>query len=351
MSTSGTYSFGQPQSRLLIDDAYRRIGVLPSLIDPDKIESAQLSLNFILQEWAIKGHSLWTIRSGMLGLNPNQNSYQLPTNLIDLKTVALRKSQRNLGGAASASTGNAILAFDGNPATACVQTAPDGYIAYDWAVHNSVYATAMVGVQSNATLDYTLVFQSSTDGFVLNTTTVATIPKQTYPVGQIQWFTVPVPIFGSSFRIMETGGATLNIQELYFNTAISDLIITRISETDYTSLSQKNLTAQPSSFYLDRQISPILYLWPTPNGIYNALYYTYWKSIQDVGDMLDNAEIPARFLKALCLALTLDLGVKAQLPTDKLSILGGMAEEAYKIANLDDRERVSVKIYPRMNYS
>ena len=58
MSTSGTYSFGSPQSKDLIEDAYERIGILPAVITEQKIVSAQRSLNFILQEWVNKSNNL-----------------------------------------------------------------------------------------------------------------------------------------------------------------------------------------------------------------------------------------------------------------------------------------------------
>lgn len=348
MSMSGTYNFSTSlKSEQLILDAYERIGVIPALEDSQKIKSAQRSLNFILQEWATKGNNLWTIRYGMIGLTPNQSAYSIPVNGIDLKTVAIRQSNRNLGGTpASDPGGDASLAFDGNPNTACTQTGADGYISYNWG--SSTNVTSMVGVQSNASVSYTLACECSSDGN--NWTTLKEIPIQVYPEGQIQWFSIPVPTPSIYFRIQETGGATLDIQELYFNTNTQDLTITRMSEAEYTSNVQKNIVGRPTGFYVDRQISPIIYLWPTPSAMYNNLYFSYWNTLQDIGSMLDSAEVPARFLEPLCAALAFKLAIKNQLalrmPIEAVTMLGAIADQAYMTANVEDRERVPLRVYP-----
>lgn len=343
MSTSGTYNFGSPQSEQIIREAYERIGILPDTLTQQKIDTAQRSINFILQEWVNKGNNLWTIRRGMIGLNPNQSAYNLPLALIDIKTATLRTSTRNLGGTAFSSAGGiASNAFDGNPATACTQTAPNGYISYNWGA--ATYAISMVGVQSNATLNYTLACETSNDN--ITWTTALNIPIQSYPIGNLLWFVVPVPTYASYFRVRETGGATLNIQELYFSTNISDTPITRISEYEYTSIINKSsFTGRPSSFYVDRQVTPILYLWPTPNSSYNNLYFSYWCAMQDIGAQINNAEVPARFLEALCAALAFRLAVKEGLPSDRVQMLESLAEVAYHTAGQEDRERVPLRIY------
>lgn len=343
MSTSGTYNFGSPQSEQIIRDAYERIGILPNLITQQKIDAAQRSINFLLQEWVNKGNNLWTIRKGMIGLTSNQSSYNLPNNAIDIKTAAIRTSNRNLGGTAFSSAGGvAANAFDNNAATACTQTAPNGYISYNWGA--AQYAISMVGVQSNATINYTLVCEYSFDN--ITWTQALSIPVQSYPYGVIQWFVMPVPVPAPYFKVRETGGSTLNIQELYFNNNLYDTIISRLSEFEYTSIPNKNsFTSRPSSFWVDRQVNPIIYLWPTPNSTYHTLYFTYWRSLQDVGSLINNAEVPARFLEALCAGLAFKLSVKENVSPDKVAMLGQLYQEAYRTAGEEDRERVPLRIY------
>lgn len=373
MSTSGTYNFGSPQSKDLIEDAYERIGILPTEITQQKIIAAQRSLNFIIQQWPNKGNNLWTIRKGMLGLTPNQNAYNLPPNAIDVKTATIRISNRTLGGTPfSSAGGTAASAFDYNTQTSCTQISPNGYISYNWGV--AQWPIALVGIQTAETVNYTLVCEYSLDN--INWTTALNIPSQTYIQGVLTWFVIPVPTPANVFRVREVSSSTLltwniidgpiwsaidlvtwstwsqtplNLQELYFNTAVRDTIVTRLSEFEYTSLPMKNQVGRPTSFWVDRQVNPIIYLWPTPILPYNNLYITFWEALQDIGAMLNNAEVPARFLEPLCSALAYSLGLKesARNPAiaNILPMLQANAEQAYKTAGEEDRERVPLRIY------
>jgi hypothetical protein len=373
MLTSGTYNFGSPQSKDIIEDAYERIGIIPTKLTQQKIDAAQRSLNFILQQMVNKGNNLWTIRHGIIQLNENQNAYNLPPNGIDIKTAAVRQSNRNLGGIAySSAGGNAASAFDYNSSTSCTQTTPNGYISYNWGA--AQFAISMVGIQSAQTVNYTLACEWSLDN--INWTTALTIPSQTYEQGVLNWFVIPVPTPANVFRVREVDsvtfqswnmisdytwsqaagvtwgawqGTTLNVEELYFNTNLYDLIITRFSEFEYTSQPYKNTPGRPTSFWVDRQINPVIYLWPTPLPPWNCLYFTYWEALQDIGAMMDSAEVPARFLEPLCSALAYSLAKKeAALNPAVMQLLPQLksdADEAYRTAGSEDRERVPLRIY------
>jgi hypothetical protein len=342
MSTSGNFLFASPQSEQLITDAYERVGILPDLITQQKIQTAQRSINFILNSWINKGLNLWTVQQGMLNLQNNQSSYNLPLYTSDILEATIRTSIRNLGGTAFSSAGGvAQNAFDGNPATACIQTSTDGYISYQWG--QSQYAIAMVGIQSNINTNYTLVFEYSLDN--INWFEVSSIPEQSYSMGIVQWFVVTAPVLGNNFRVRETGGSTLNVQELYFNTMLYDTIITRLSRAEYIALPNKSQVGRPTSFYVNRQINPTVTLWPTPNYYYNNMFYTYVEQMQDIGALMNNAQIPARFLEALCSRLTHMLSIKEKLEIERIQYLGALADQEYVVAGQEDRERVPLRIF------
>jgi hypothetical protein len=341
MSTSGTYNFGSTISEQFIIDAYERCGILPDVITAEQIQSGQRSINLLLSEWINKGLNLWTVKQSMLNLIPNQNAYLLPYPTSDVLEATIRTSNRNLGGTAFSSAGGiAQNAFDNNPATACTQTAPNGYISYNWGT-NVQYAINMVGIQSNVTTTYTPVCEYSNDG--INWFQVLAIPAQTFTIGINVWFVVPVPTLGQYFRVRETGGATLNIQELYFNTSLQDTVVTRISRAEYISYPLKNQTGRPTSFYVDRQINPVIYLWPTPTPQYNNLFYTRVELMQDIGQMINMADIPQRFYEALVSGLAVKLSIK-YMPA-RLEILRQEYEHAFNIAAREDTERVPLRIY------
>jgi hypothetical protein len=338
---SGTYNFAATQSNILIDEAFRKIGILPDTIVGEKLLSAQISSNLILSEWMNRGLNLWTLQEGMIGLNINQNAYQLPSYVSKVQVANIRTSARqNSGTAFSSAGGIAQNAFDGNPNTACTQTAPDGYISFNYGSGNLV-TVQMVGIQSNASITYTPVCEYSNDNITWNL--AFSIPAQVFPFGQLIWFVMPEPIPAQYFRVRETGGATLNIQELYFNNTIQDIPMSEISHYEYWKLPFKNQLGRPTSFYLDRQISPILRVWPTPTIYFNNLFYTYEQMIQDVGNMTNNVQIPQRFFNAFVDNLAVQLAIKYA--PDRISYLNELAERSFSLAAKEDVQHVPVRIY------
>lgn len=341
MSTSGTYLFGSATNDALVTDAFERLGELPDKFTVQQILSATRSANLLLSEWINKGLNLWTVKEEMLNLIPNQNTYFLPTATSDVLEATIRTTTRPLGGTAFSSAGGiAQNAFDNNPATACTQTSADGYISYNYG-NNNTYGIALVGIQSNVTTTYTLVAEYSYDN--VTWTNSVTIPAQVFSAGLNVWFVVSVPTLAQYYRVRETGGATLNIQELYFNTNVQDIPITRISREEYINYPQKNQTGRPTSFYVDRQINPTISLWPTPVAPYFNMFYTRVVQMQDLGSLTQMPQIPQRFMEAFCAGLAWKLAPKYA--ANKVDMLKDLYSEAFDLAAREDRERVPLRIY------
>lgn len=347
-TTSGTYDFSSSATvENVINEAYERIGITPNLTPGYSLESAQRSLNFLLTSWTNnnKGLKLWTVQKYILSLVTGQASYLMPPFTVSTLEVQLRQSVRNLGGTAASNAGGvAQNAFDGNPATACTQTAINGNISYNW--NTAAYVIQMVGVQSNATLTYTLIFEYSPDGGA-TWIQVGAPAAQQYPVGTNIWFAINSPQMGNAFRVRENGGGTLNIQELYFNTQLNDTVMSPFSRAEYEAQPNKNQTGRPSSYYLDRQISPVLNVWPAPTNAYTALAFTATSYIQDIGALLNLPQVPSRYYEPLVTGLTFILGLKNPKVVDinKLQYLKALYDEAFKNASDEDRERVPMRIY------
>lgn len=341
MATSGTYNFANTPSDQLIIEAFERIGIVPDIITVEQVSSAQRSANLVLSDWINRGMNLWTLTPTMISLRANQNAYLLPgpTNRLILANV--RQSFRLLGGTAFSSAGGvAANAFDGNPLTACTQTAPDGYISYNYGLGNRT-TVEMVGIQSNVTTDYTLALEYSNDN--ITWTTSMMVPIQSYPQGINQWFVLTTPFPAQYFRVRETGGSTLNVQELYFNRAIQDIPISEISVTEYWKIPYKNRIGRPTSFYLQRDIQPTIYLWPTPAPFFNNLFYIRERLLQDIGQLTNQAEIPQRFYEALISCLAFQLALKyAPDRADQMKVL---ADETFSRAGQEDSQTVPVRIF------
>lgn len=344
---SGTFTFAASESRIIIEDAYRRAGIIPSVLTQEQITSAQISANLILSSWLNRGLNLYTVKQEMLQLVPMQNTYLLPATTSTVLEVTLRSSQRNLGGTAFSSSGIAGNSFNGVPGSACVQNAPNGFIGYQWGNGNQ-YNIQLVGVQSNVNQNYSLVFEYSNDGMTYQS--VGEPPAQLFLAGQINWFVILAPKFGSWFQIRETAGATLNMQQLYFNTSLYDYILTAASRAEYMAYPNKNLVGRPALYYFDRQTDPSITLWPTPSAQYNNLYYTRVEEIQDVGTLQNNIAVPSRFYSALTWQLAHSIASKIpNFDLNKLNLLYAYAKEEFMLASEEDTERVPLRIFPDIN--
>lgn len=126
----------------------------------------------------------------------------------------------------------------------------------------------------------------------------------------------------------------------------NDVLITPFSRSEYASLSDKDQEAdRPTNFYLDRQITPVIFLWPVPDNATHTLRYFRMKYIEDVSSTLtQTADVPHEWMEATCAGLAAKLAVKWA--PNRADTLTAYAQTAYKLAAEENRERVPLRITP-----
>ena len=87
MTTTGTSSFNLDLGDL-VEEAYERCGL--ELRSGYDFRTARRSLNLLTIEWANRGINLWTIEQGMIPMVQGINTYDLPTDTIDLLEQQIR---------------------------------------------------------------------------------------------------------------------------------------------------------------------------------------------------------------------------------------------------------------------
>lgn len=356
-----TYDFGNLSIAEIIDDAYERCGINPSVLETQHVVSARRSLNLLYSDWVNKGCNLWTITQNMLSLVPGQAAYQLPYNTVDVagNEMIVTNATRVLAGTAfSSAGGNANNCFDGDATTACTQTAPNGYISYDYGA-GIAQPINYVGIETYANNNYTIVIEYSLDDVTWFTST--SIPIQAYVATTISWFVLPSPISARAFRIRESGGSTFNIAEIYFDVPqAGSHMISRISREQYIAISNKTVQSTIGSFIVDRtlqaqqltlfgspnvyQQAPTMFLYPCPDTTWQFIVYNMVQYIQDVNDLRSDGYVPQRWLEASISGLASKLALK--FASDKYMMLKVDAEESYRVAAVEDKERVPLRIEP-----
>tara|TARA_R100001510_G_C7503342_1_gene106072 strand:- start:13 stop:438 length:426 start_codon:yes stop_codon:yes gene_type:complete len=124
----------------------------------------------------------------------------------------------------------------------------------------------------------------------------------------------------------------------------TDISITRINRGDYLSTPEKTSQARPSQFYVDRQITPTVTLWPSPENSTDELIYYRIRRIQDADAGVNTADLPFRFLPCLVAGLAYYIAVKKA--PQRIGLLKDIYEEEFQRAASEDGERTALRLVP-----
>jgi len=145
----------------------------------------------------------------------------------------------------------------------------------------------------------------------------------------------------------------------------TDLNITRISVSTYSTIPNKLAQGRPIQVWINRQSGqttnlqgatpkyPQINVWPAPDqGTTQQPYYVfyYWrlKRIYDAGNGTNVVDIPFRFQNCLVAGLAYMLAMKkADVTLDRLNVLKAQYDEAWDLAAGEDREKAADRLVPR----
>ena len=145
----------------------------------------------------------------------------------------------------------------------------------------------------------------------------------------------------------------------------TDLNITRISVSTYSTIPNKLAQGRPIQVWIDRQSgqkvgsnaattkNPQINVWPTPDQgttlqPYYVFYYWRLKRIYDAGTGTNVIDIPFRFQNCLVSGLAYMLAVKKpEIDPARVMALKAMYDEAWEWASTEDREKAADRLVPR----
>lgn len=125
----------------------------------------------------------------------------------------------------------------------------------------------------------------------------------------------------------------------------NDRTMTRMSVTQWANISAKNMTGLPAQFYIERTLTPTIYVWPVPEDD-GTLVYWKLRRIEDAGAYSNTIDLPPRFLPALTTGLAYYLSMKTPAAMDRIPMLQAEYERQFQLAQEEDRERASVWLVP-----
>ena len=129
-------------------------------------------------------------------------------------------------------------------------------------------------------------------------------------------------------------------------TSTNDISLTKIDRSAYATLPNKGTQGQPSQYFVDRQVTPEIYLYLTPDtNTYTYLKYYSINRIEDAGAYTNDPNVVYRFLPCMCAGLAYYLApLKAP---DRIPLLKQMYEDELMRALEEDGQRTSSFISPQ----
>ena len=127
-----------------------------------------------------------------------------------------------------------------------------------------------------------------------------------------------------------------------------DISINRIGRDDYLRIPDKTTTGRPIQFYVDRLITPVYRIWPSPENNTDQIIYDRIVRIDDADASVNTVEVPWRFYPCLTAGLAYYVALKRA--PDRVEMLKMIYEEEFIRAATEDQDRVPLTLVPSASY-
>ena len=146
-----------------------------------------------------------------------------------------------------------------------------------------------------------------------------------------------------------TPTATIDVLDVFIRETVSgvstDVPMTRLSRSQYANIATKSTTGKPNQYLIDKQISPLVKVWPAPDQHSKyELYLNVLSRIDDADVGANTMEIPFRFYPCLAAGLAYYLALKRA--PEKVGMLKQLYEEEFQRAMSQDEDRSSFRVAP-----
>ena len=172
--------------------------------------------------------------------------------------------------------------------------------------------------------------------------------------GVLLWSTsVSSVTVAASVTAYSLHASTVDALEVVLGRDDTDIQLTRISPEEYLLIPNKTQTGRPMQFSIRRGIAnPTMSLWPIPENSTDILKMEVISELQDVDKSAEqNADLPKRFLPPLTCGLAYYMSMKRPGGEgQRIQMLKMNYEELLSRAMLEDRERASMRVIPRLGY-
>ena len=156
-------------------------------------------------------------------------------------------------------------------------------------------------------------------------------------------------------QALTSGTATYNLNtnvidilSVVVRRSSTDFAMERISRSTYLGIPTKSTTGRPNQFFLDRQITPVLKIWPTPENSTDTIIFDALTRMDDADTFINTMDMPFRFFP--CLAAGLAYYISMKRAPNRTQMLKAVYEEEFQRAMTEDRDIASFNVVPQYEY-
>ena len=292
MALSGSKDFELDVTEY-IEEAFERCGLV--MRTGYDLKTAKRSMNLLFADWANRGLNQWTI--GQVSITLADGIAEYPAGTLTM----------TVGASGSFTVGEAITGGT-SAATASITSKPTS---------TSLAITVPSGTFTSG--------ETITGGTSGATTTVSA---------------------AVSFSAVQS---TIDILAAVVRRDNTDYNIQRISRGDYLGIPNKTTEGRPSQIFVNKQITPTIKLWPTPDKNTDVLLFDRLVRIDDADNYIDTLQMPFRFYPALAAGLAYYLSIKKA--PDRITLLKSIYDDEIARALCQDADRTSFSVVPATNGS
>jgi hypothetical protein len=306
MTTSGTDTYNETQSQIIYASA-RKLGFISfeETLSANAYTAFSNQLNVNIKALDATGLHLWTEEEAILFLQPGQYSY-------------------TLGGT---TTDN--CAWTNYNQTALTNNASQGA--------TSIVVNSATGFAANYYV-----------GVGLNSGAIAWSKESGAPSGTTITLSTPLPgpaaaanyVFVYQTQILRPL-RVVSGRRFAFNGQIDTQMI-QMSRVDYRNQPNKSNLGVLTQFFYDPRggsnTQGVMWIWPAPSSVNNALKFTWWRQIQDFSTPGNNPDLPQEWLDFLIWSLAEKMAAEADCPAERYAMIKEQASAAFDVVSGFDRE-------------
>ena len=167
--------------------------------------------------------------------------------------------------------------------------------------------------------------------------------------GLNQWtITNTATTLSKSDQYIDLTSTTIDVLDVIIrrteNSQTTDIQMNQIGRSEYWNIPSKDTEARPTQWFLDKQITPRLYIWPAAENSTDQLIINRLVRIEDADAGVNTVDMPFRFYP--CLAAGLSYYIALKKAPDRVTMLKGFYEEEFARAADQDQSRASLTISP-----